>query len=340
MGQKEFDIPSEVERLRADYETVIGSPFAHFYCPILLEDSRAELCMGHLVNKVIPNSNRKQIVQRKDVDGFYGSLVEKSFSTLIRGKKAGVWHAFFDKALSSDLRPTFEVNGRAVDHYVVKKNRSSIDPVVKMENASGEFINVAFKVSNELQLDQSRVQLVVDRDYLPEATAALLKAAHLTMFSLLGYRYVFHPAGYTLAKILQRFYLDARKLSRKKQRDAAAKYFPPHSGMILPLVKYNSDLIKGTVDDRRVLACCGSSGHPYAMGALIRTGDDMHIVFLPPDRPESADTYDQFVRNEKGSLLVKVFEYQPSQPGQPAKWITNPGPPIRMDPAPSECETI
>jgi hypothetical protein len=53
-----------------------GNPFKCFYCPILQTDEETELCMGHIVNKSIPNSCRKCVVQRKDVDGFYGVVVE------------------------------------------------------------------------------------------------------------------------------------------------------------------------------------------------------------------------------------------------------------------------
>jgi hypothetical protein len=56
----------------ADYEAVVGNPFGHFYCPILLEDIPGELCMGHVINKSFANSSRKRVVQRKDVDGFFG----------------------------------------------------------------------------------------------------------------------------------------------------------------------------------------------------------------------------------------------------------------------------
>jgi hypothetical protein len=63
------------------FTAVNGNPFKCFYCPILQTDEETELCMGHIVNKSIPNSCRKCVVQRKDVDGFYGVVVEAAFAS-------------------------------------------------------------------------------------------------------------------------------------------------------------------------------------------------------------------------------------------------------------------
>ncbi|PQV62436.1 hypothetical protein B1R32_13611 [Abditibacterium utsteinense] len=72
-----------LEALRADFKNVTGRPFEHFYCPILQRDGPAELCMGHVVNKAFfDTSNRvseRCILQRKDVDNFYGSHFEPRF---------------------------------------------------------------------------------------------------------------------------------------------------------------------------------------------------------------------------------------------------------------------
>jgi hypothetical protein len=333
MARKDI-ISREKKRLLADYQMVTGSSFQHFFCPILLEDIDAELCMGHVVNKCIPNSSRKKVLQTKAIDGFFGSLVEKSFSALIAGKEAGIWRTWFDKNLSQEIRPVVTVDGAIVPHYIVAGSKAPQDPVVKFVNAAGEFIDIALKISPQLQLENCDVQLVTNCDYLPEATATLIKAAHLTMFKMIGYKYVFHGAGYMLAKILQRFYLDNRNRSRQDQLAATGEYFAPYAGIIIPLEQYNKDILKGTIDDRRVISCIGSSGHPYSMGVLVRTKDDMHIIFIPPDNPDNAGTYDSFVRRDKSAFMAKIYEFCPPQAGQPAKWQTDAGPPIRMQLAP------
>ena len=204
-------IDRERERLRKDYEHISELECEHFFCPILLEDTDKELCMGHVINDSIPDSSQHQVLQVKDVDGFYGSLVESSFAVLLKGKGGGSWRSLFDRALSRHLRPKIELDGQEVGHYVVSSADDTPHPVVKLVNEAGEFIRVALKVTDDIKLDLCKVQVVVDCNYLAEATATLIKAAHLTMFALFGYRYVFHPAGYHLAKILQNFYIQNRE---------------------------------------------------------------------------------------------------------------------------------
>ena len=75
------EIRKEVERWKADFAQLGDGPPTHFQCPILLKDEAVELCMGHVVNKAIPNCCRKTVLQRKDIDGFYGSLLERHFAT-------------------------------------------------------------------------------------------------------------------------------------------------------------------------------------------------------------------------------------------------------------------
>jgi len=69
----------KLDRLRSDYQAVTGSPFSHFYCPILYQDDNAELCEAHIVNKAFAESDRSSTVQRTDVDNFYGRCFEADF---------------------------------------------------------------------------------------------------------------------------------------------------------------------------------------------------------------------------------------------------------------------
>src|SRR5260370_14299015 len=71
---------------QADYIHINGSPFQHFFCPILFKDEPTELCMGHIVSQKLSNCCRARVVQRKDVDGFYGEMVEDGFTTLIQAR--------------------------------------------------------------------------------------------------------------------------------------------------------------------------------------------------------------------------------------------------------------
>jgi hypothetical protein len=67
----------KLSALRADYETVTGRPFSHFYCPILFRDEPVDLCQAHIA--AFHDSSRAGTVQRADVDNFVGSVFEADF---------------------------------------------------------------------------------------------------------------------------------------------------------------------------------------------------------------------------------------------------------------------
>jgi len=73
------ELEARLEKLRADYEEVMGRPFDYFFCPILHKDEKCELCMGHIVPQIC-NSSKGWVPQRGDIDHFYGSVAEADFS--------------------------------------------------------------------------------------------------------------------------------------------------------------------------------------------------------------------------------------------------------------------
>lgn len=70
------DTRRKLDELRSDYRAVVGSPFSHFFCPIVFLDEDVDLCRAHIVNRAFPESSRSWTVQRTDVDNFYGSTFE------------------------------------------------------------------------------------------------------------------------------------------------------------------------------------------------------------------------------------------------------------------------
>src|SRR2546429_236557 len=83
------DIERQRSFLREDCTRVIGRPFKDFLCPILLTDEPVPLCMGHIINKACPNSFGGRIVQRADLDSFYGALAESDFTANIQARSMG-----------------------------------------------------------------------------------------------------------------------------------------------------------------------------------------------------------------------------------------------------------
>jgi hypothetical protein len=70
----------ELAQINAGYTAITGKPVRHFVCPITLrDDANAELCDGHILNKGIRTARRTTIIQRKDVDGYFGKTIEPEY---------------------------------------------------------------------------------------------------------------------------------------------------------------------------------------------------------------------------------------------------------------------
>ena len=302
----QLEMRQKLDWLRADYASFGDGPFNHFYCPILHKDEDAELCLGHVINEAIANSSRARIPQRKDIDGFYGSLSESGFSTAIKANRPTINDILFNADLRRRIPLSISIEGKPIDYYEDRGNAAANHPALRIEGKDGQCLNLALKISDEQLGDTSKLHFEINRDYVPEATASLLKAAHLTMFALLGYRHVFSPGGQMVAEILRTFFEQNLNKLRTEQIDAARAYFPNHAGMVLPLHSFDSNLVRGSIEDRRFLICVGSSTRWYALGVFVRTDSLMHVVFLPPDEPESMDTYFALIKD----MHRKEFRYR------------------------------
>jgi hypothetical protein len=320
----DFEVRREKVReiLRADYQQEMDRPFSHFFCPILYEDKDAELCFGHIVNEAIPNCSRKTVLQRKDIDGFYGSLVETHFSTVVTAGNPKLDDILFDPKLRKNIPWTVNIGGEAIPHYEPGARPSIAHPTVQIVGEDGQILKIALKITDEELVAAGSMQIVAERNYIPESTACLLKSAHLTMFRMFGYRYALGYDGSMLAGILRKFYLDNRTKSRNEQTEAAKNYFPQHAGMIIPIGTYDPKLLRGSIEDSRFIRCMGSSGSWFAFGVVIRTDEILHVVLLPPDRAEHMDTYFGFIKTfEKKEFMFQFLDFVPGDATSESHWV-------------------
>jgi hypothetical protein len=320
---KNFDVSKAIERLRADYVIATGeSPFKHFFCPILHVDEDVELCAGHVINESIPGSSRKCVVQRKDVDGFFGSIVESDFTTVLEVNGKTIDDLVESDELRGKVRLSVNVDGRSISHNEPRRRDISQEhSLVNIGKRDGGFLTLALKVSAEELNDATHLRLTVDKDYTAHAVASLLKAAHLTMFSIMGYKYVFGPSGQDTARILRDFYLINRKQTGTKRAAAVLDYFEQFSGMVMPLGGFANDTVRGSIEDNRFIVCVGSSGQFFALGVLVRTGDKMSIVLLAPDDAEAMGTYMNFTKNRwKNSFHYHLADYVHASTDEGAYW--------------------
>src|SRR5262249_32710497 len=111
------EIERQLAKLRADHANVEGHPFENFLCPMLLRDERVPLCLGHIINEALPNSYRGTVVQRQDVDNFYGSHFEAEFTSRFQLMKMDPSDALANPDMSRRIRPRILVNGEKWQHY-------------------------------------------------------------------------------------------------------------------------------------------------------------------------------------------------------------------------------
>jgi hypothetical protein len=214
------DGEAKLRGLRADFEEVTGKAFSHFYCPVLFRDEDAELCRAHIVNEAFSSVGRHWTVQRKDVDGFYGRCFESDFVDIQYQGQVSAGTAMVDKTLGKKFRPKILVRGHPVPYYYPPEAIPAVEghSKVHLEGDQGT-VEVHLKLTpKELETTvASDLEIRVERDLRLPALVSLIKVAHLTLFSMLGYRYALSAGGHFMGRsILGEFYLQNYRLETKR----------------------------------------------------------------------------------------------------------------------------
>jgi hypothetical protein len=307
------ELHRRLEELRNDFAEQTGHRFEHFYCPILRRDEPSPLCRGHIVPDAFDTCG-KWLPQRQDVDNFYGSVAEADFVRVVEDRGKRLPDLWLDPTLRKRHRPKIQFHGKPLGHYFPEmvSSRSGQVPVEVVDDRTGTIHNVALRITLDeaRSLDGKDVQLVVDRDYRPAVIASVLKAAHLTLFGMLGYRYVFSPPGIYLADILAAFFLEENNRARTEVLNALARYFLPLARMAAAM-PVASETYRGTVFDNRLIGCVGASGRIFATGVIVPAAGDMFCVFLPTYGSVEVETYFGFLNEPPPSIAVRLMELSP-----------------------------
>lgn len=293
--------------LRADYEAVAGHPFEHFHCPILWRDEDVALCRAHIINSAFRESDRCWTIQRKDVDSFYGAMFESDFVTIQERGKHGPVDVFTNKELARRLRPKLVVDGKEIDHYLAEGPVPSNFSELVVEGGQ-EPIRFALKLepSETLAALDGNWEIHIEKDVRVAALASLLKAAHLTLFDLLGYQYGLSAGGHFLGRtILGDFFLANVNTPKTRVLENAQKHFGEFVNMVRPIMSAPTGL-KGTLTDRLMYVCASSEG-PWALLVIIKTGDLLHAVLVPLfEEAESAATFLRFLEKPFPHMEAKL----------------------------------
>jgi hypothetical protein len=294
----------KIDELRSDYQTVTGRPFSHFYCPILFRDDDTSLCRAHIVNSAFEESNRSWTVQRADVDNFYGRVFEADFVNIQYWEQSPD-RVISDASLSNRLRPEIRLGGEVVKHFLAR------GPVPDhfTEAVAGGGIRLGLKIQrNEAATAMSEgCEIQIGQDARLPALVSLLKAAHLTLFYLLGYPYALSAGGRFLGQtVLGNFFLQNQGLDKAHVLKNAVSHFSEYSNMVRPLLGAPIE-VQGTASDRRLFVCFCEPQTPWARIVFIRTSKLRHAVLVPVlEEPSAVARFKMFLRGECGHIRASL----------------------------------
>ena len=304
-------IQSKLEKHRADYNHVRGRSFAYFFCPILCRDDDVPLCRGHIINHAFPGSSGNWVVQRKDVDNFYGSMFEADFATIQYKGSQNLGSAIVDKDLSKKLEPKLLLNDKPVGYYISHSNIPKQFTPLQFDN-DGELTQLAIKMQPEKFIEElgGKWELSIERDIRIPAMVSLIKSAHLTLFSMLGYSYALSAAGYFVGRqILGEFYLQNHKKAKQDVLTSAYPFFREFVSMVRPIQSSGINL-QGTITDNFMLVCKEKTGRPWGLVVFVRTTQVLHAVLVPAfEQADTVSTYIEFMKNDKEEITVNYLRF-------------------------------
>lgn len=144
----------------------------------------------------------------------------------------------------------------------VPPNHSEL--AVEREGVLPARLALKLEPSEALAAVDRKWEIVISKDVRLPTLASLLKAAHLTLFELVGYRYALSAAGYFLGwDVLGKFVATSRGKDRPAIIDSAADHFPEFVNLVRPMLVRPSGL-QGTISDHRLYVCTGTP-KPWAL---------------------------------------------------------------------------
>jgi hypothetical protein len=211
------EIERELVSLREEYASLNGKPFEHFFCPLLLRDEKTDLCMGHVVNAATSGSCRTRVVQRADVDNFYGSAIEADYCAMREGRVAGLKSVMFDRGMRKKTKPQIFIDGEVVSHYLFSGCQGPGHSGIILEiEPGGDLLHLVLtkNPADVLAAKDKKWNIVVEHDSRASGVVTLIKSAYLTLFRMFGYRYALRASGLCIGRdVLGRFYEENRDKS-------------------------------------------------------------------------------------------------------------------------------
>ena len=311
------DLKRQLGKLNDDYESVTGQRFQDFFCPILHTDEPVELCRAHIINRKFSHSDRSRTVQRADVDSLFGALFEGEFVLLEKRGQPVIEDALTDHNLAQKLGLKLVQGDTVVDFYRRKGRDATPDDhtpidIYNDEDKVGPF-GIKISPAELLSRSDEGWQFQVAKNIQLPSLISGLKAAYLTMFHLLGYRYALSAGGHFLGKsILGDFVLKVRGLGRSDAIEVAADHFNEFAALMRPIVSPLPEY-DGTVSDGQFFLLMNGSAF-WAAQVVVRTAEHKHAVIVPIfDDIECVAYFFDFIKSPARDLEVKSARFKCDQ---------------------------
>jgi hypothetical protein len=318
---------NRLERHRTDYAQTTGHPFKHFFCPILFDDVATKLIRGHIINEAFRGSSLAWVIQRADVDSFFGAYFEGDFELSQYLKKSQPWDHFSDKKLFSNVRPRISFRGNEIQYFLWRpKQPDEVPPrgfaVVELKHLDKSVDICVQDGGREMMANVGHWNVVTQKNLRLPAFVSILKAAHLSMFAMLGYRYALSDAGRFIGEdILGRFFRLARHLKTKKQAQEDALAFFRQYQHIIQYSIPSTTILAGTLSDGYVNLCATAEGRLWGMIMFVKIQEYLMAALLPyPDDPEAFALYLDFLKNDHEQIHVMVGQFDTTK----NQWTVSP----------------
>lgn len=265
-----------------DFTAETGHPFKNFTCPITLRDEPTRLCLGHVINQAFSRSSRCQLVQRADVDSFFGSRFESDFVKLRHKGRHRLDKYLTDQTLGKEIASRFRLQGKEIEYYYTAGAPSPQHTELPFPGLTpGRRLVLKIHPSELVAGGRVCLNFGIEADLRVPMFVSVLKAAHLTLFNILGYRHALALSGRFLGHdLLGALFWKFKDKPKSEVPHATWADVKRYASMVRPLQVLPPGF-RGTISDNSVLVCRTAGSTFWGIVVFIRTGIHMQAVVTP-----------------------------------------------------------
>lgn len=235
----------------ADYERVTGKKPNGFYCPLTgRTHAESAVMRGHIINDAIKLAPRRTVPVSRAVDHYFGSKLEPELIRYINmrvwGKREFLKHSKGLAVIGGD--------GRRWRIFPYSKNSRPPFPILEVPIDDGEppvvfFVRMPVSEIPTLgPIDDLEVTGTFEVHNLA-VIGALCKAAHLSLFSTIGYYRIFHDlGGIELSRVLSRHFQE-----NEGKRSPDFSIFEPYRNCVKIAIRPGTRVKNSIEDDQFVI---------------------------------------------------------------------------------------